>query len=368
MEKQIQKAGNNSQQIQAGTVIFGIDEKRVREIIDEKINVVIKELSKELSEEASVIALERIKKFEDNLISKIVKLEDGLKSFGDPNFQLNLIEAQKSAAGTERLADYDLLSELLIHRIKKGKNREKRTAIKKAIEIVGDISDEALMGLTLVHSVGRLNPTTGNISEGLDLLNETYGKLMCDTLPTGSNWIDHLEILDTIRINQQNKFTDITTFIGNSVLKGYTDVGIKINSDAHRQAGEILRANNLPIFGNLVVHFLNPDYLRLNLPKIDSVNYTSAVIITEDGISVFNKLTEQQRNTIKSVYNLYEENDEIKIRIMNSFKRECKLRTNLNKLEDWWNKLPYYFDITSVGKVLAYANVQRYLPGLPPLD
>jgi hypothetical protein len=364
MEKQIQKAGNKSQQIQAGTVILGIDEKRVREIIDEKIYIVIKELS----EEASVIALERIKKFEDNLISKIVNLEDGLKSFEDPNFQLNLIEAQKSAAGTECLADYDLLSELLIHRIKKGKNREKRTAIKKAIEIVGDISDEALMGLTLVHSVGRLKPTTGNISEGLDLLNEIYGKLMCDTLPIGSNWIDNLEILDTIRINQQNKFTDITTFIGNSVLTGYTDVGIKINSDAYRQASETLRANNLPIFGNLVVHFLNPNYLRLDLPNIDSINSTSAVIITEDGVSVFNKLTEQQRHTIKSVYNLYEENDEIKIQIMNSFKREWKLRPNLNKLENWWNKLPYYFDITSVGKVLAYANVQRYLPGLPPLD
>lgn len=364
MGKQIQKAGNNSQQIQAGTVIFGIDEKRVREIIDEKIYIVIKGLS----EEASVTAVERIKKFEDNLISKIVKLEDGLKSFEDPNFQLNLIEAQKSAAGTECLADYDLLSELLIHRIKNGKNRENRTAIKKAIEIVGDISDEALIGLTLVNSVGRLKPTTGNILEGLDLLNEIYGKLMNDTIPTGSNWIDNLEILDTIRINQQIKFTDITTFMGKSVLTGYTDVGFKINSDAHRQAIEILSANNLSISGNLVEHYLNPNYIRLNLLNVNSDNLTSAVLITDERVSVFNKLTDQQRHTVKSVYNLYEDNEEIKIRIMDSFKREWKLRANLNKLEEWWNKLPYYFDITSVGNALAYTNLKRYLPGLPPLD
>lgn len=363
MNKQTQKAGSNSHQVQAGTINIGVDEKRVREIFHEKITAAIKDLSSE----AATIAEKRVEKLENILIPKIIEIENGLNSFADPSFQLSLIEAQKSAAGTERSVDYELLSELLIHRIQKGESRETRVGIKKAIEIVGDISDEALLGLTVVNSVGRVSPTIGNITDGLNMLDYFFGEIMYDSLPTGTDWFDHLDILDTIRINFQSKFPDVISLYSNIGLRGYVDVGFKANSKPHQEALELLRINNLPSFGTFVTHSLNPDYIRLNITNIDSLDDLSDTIINNNNeFRVYNKLTQEHKDVVKAVYNLYDNDKEVRMENFNAFKREWEARPNLKKLKDWCDNLPYFLDITSVGKVLAYSNAQRCVPVLPP--
>lgn len=364
MENLIQKAGSNSKQIQANTLIVGIDEKRVREIFDEKINIAIKDFSSE----AAIRAKERVEEFERKLIPKITRIGNGLSSFADPNFQLNLIEAQKSAAGTERMADYDLLSELLIHRVQKGENRETRTGIKKAIQIVGDISDEALLGLTVVDSFGKFYPTTGDIEEGLNVLDHLFGELMYESLPTGTEWIDHLDILDAVRINYLSRFTDIIALYVNNGLKGYVDVGFKNNSDAHKKAIEIFSVNKMPTFGSLVKHSLNPEYIRLNLPNINSIDNLSVFILNKNGITVHDKLSERHKNAIKEVYNLYDADEKIRMQNINAFRTKWDSRPNLKKLTDWIVKIPNSFNITSIGHVLAHSNAQRCSPDIPSLE
>ena len=66
LNSQLQKSGDNSQLIQAGKVVIqnGIDEKRVREIFDEKILNVIKEFSQEANE----LIKDRIKKFGEDFM------------------------------------------------------------------------------------------------------------------------------------------------------------------------------------------------------------------------------------------------------------------------------------------------------------
>lgn len=54
---------------------------------------------------------------------KIVQIDGALEKFAEPSFQFLLTEAHKTAASTERKADYELLSELLVHRIQKGELR-----------------------------------------------------------------------------------------------------------------------------------------------------------------------------------------------------------------------------------------------------
>lgn len=111
--KQIQKAGSGSQQLQADQMIvnvIGIDEKRAREVFHE----VFLQSIKGYTEEAKSITNSRIAEFENRLLPKMEAVEGALESFADPSFQILLVEAQKTAASTERLADYDLLSELLI--------------------------------------------------------------------------------------------------------------------------------------------------------------------------------------------------------------------------------------------------------------
>ncbi|MDE7355793.1 MAG: hypothetical protein K2N21_03365 [Rikenellaceae bacterium] len=79
----IQKAGDNAQQFQIQNLTIGIDEKRAREIYDEKYTIA----KRDFTEEALRIADERIKEFESRLIPKMEVVNDGLKVFADPSFQ-----------------------------------------------------------------------------------------------------------------------------------------------------------------------------------------------------------------------------------------------------------------------------------------
>ena len=114
-DKQIQKAGENSQQIQAGAInitnVMGIDEKRAREIFNEMYIIARRDFSRDAYECAN----ERVAQFEESLMPKIMQIDGALEKFADPSFQFLITEAHKTAAATERVADYDLLSELLVH-------------------------------------------------------------------------------------------------------------------------------------------------------------------------------------------------------------------------------------------------------------
>jgi len=74
-------------------------------------------------------------------------------AFCDPSFQFLLVEAQKTAASTDRTTDYDILSELLAFRARRLDDRNVRIGVKHAVKIIEDISNEALLGLTLLHAV-----------------------------------------------------------------------------------------------------------------------------------------------------------------------------------------------------------------------
>ncbi|WP_201132276.1 LPO_1073/Vpar_1526 family protein [Geobacter anodireducens] len=163
--KKIQSGGDYSQQFQAGEMIVhvGIDEKRAREIYQE-MNL---QLRNDYSKEALEIANTRVTDFENRLMSKMDAANGALEAFADPSFQLLLVKAQKAAASTERPADYDLLSELLIHRFQKGENRTTRAGVSRAVEIVDEISDEALLGLTVSHAISSFFPASGDINQGL---------------------------------------------------------------------------------------------------------------------------------------------------------------------------------------------------------
>ena len=178
--KHNQKGGNDSTNIQAEnmTITLGIDEKRAREIYHE-MNLQVR---KDYSLEALDIANKRITEFENKLMPKMEEVDGALEAFTDPSFQLLLVEAQKTAASTERPADYELLSELLIHRFKKGANRFTRAGISRAVEIVDEIDDDALLGLTVLHAVSNFMPVSGDIHNGLNVLNNLFGKLFYGNL------------------------------------------------------------------------------------------------------------------------------------------------------------------------------------------
>ena len=366
-DKQNQSAGDNSQQLQAHQMVvnLGIDEKRAREIYQE-MNL---QLRKDYTEEALEIAKSRVLELENKLMPKMEKVDGAMEAFADPSFQLLLVEAQKTAASSERPADYDLLAELLLHRFKKGENRVARAGINRAVKIVDEISDDALLGLTVSHCISSFLPMNGDINQGLDILDNLFGKILYADLPQGKEWLDHLEILDTVRINSFAGLKKIEQYYG-EVLSGYTDCGIDINSENYQKAEEILGNNELPI-NILVNHQLNNNFKRLNIPsreQIDSLTLQRHVNLGGQILLIPQALTQQQKNALNSIFDLYKQDQSIKQENIQKLMLEWNKRKNLNALREWWDNLTTSFEITSVGKVLAHSNAQRCDSSLPALD
>lgn len=366
INSQSQKGGDGSTNIQAQQMVMhvGIDEKRAREIYQE-MNL---QLRQDYSQEALNIANARVTEFENRLMPKMSQVGGALEAFADPSFQLLLVEAQKAAASTERPADYDLLSELLIYRFQKGENRIARAGISLAVEIVDKVSDEALLGLTVMHAVSSFSPNSGDVLQGLDVLNDLFGKIFYGELPKGIEWLDHLDILDAVRLNPLGGLKKIQQYYP-EMLPGYVDVGIDKNSEDHKKAIEILKSNNLPS-NILIEHALNSDFLRLVVPHANSIRSLSLLqqVIHEGKlIPVSTMLSEDQIKAINSIYELYSKDDNIKQNNVNSFMNEWDKRPNLKTLKDWWDSISISFTVTSVGKVLAHSNAQRCDKDLPPL-
>ena len=368
---QSQKAGDGSSQIQANTINVyqqGIDEKRAREIVNEQIP----EILNAYSQEARAIAEQRVSQFATDFVPKLVK-ENLLVSLSDPSVQILIKEAQKSAASTERPEDYSLLSELLIHRIKNDKDRNIRAGVTQAIKIVDEVSDEALLGLTVAHSVGNIFPVTHIISKGLTVLNDLFSKLLYDELPKGDKWIDQLDILNAVRMDFFGSLQSIEE-IYSSLLSGYIDVGFKKGSAEHNRAIEMIKEAELPL-EFLCNHELREGYIRLSLVSInwlDKISYNKQQSIDVQGqqktIIYPSLLNEKQKETIKAIYALYETDNVKKQENIKAFMNMWNSYDNLRVLQEWWNSLPRAFELTCVGSVLAHANAQRGDPTIPNLD
>lgn len=367
MTKQHQTGGDESTNLQASTMIVnvGVDEKRAREIYQE----MSLQLRREYSQEALKIANSRVEQFEDRLMPKMEEVNGALEAFADPGFQLLLVEAQKTAAATERPADYDLLSELLIHRFQKGENRVMRAGIGRAVEIVDEIADDALLGLTVAHAVSTFRPVSGNIIEGFNVLNELYGKIIYGKLPEGRDWLDHLDILDAARPISFGTLKKMQQYFPES-LPGYVDAGIEKSSNTYEKVMDMLRGEGLPQ-NILVDHILNSSFVRIEVPKREAIKSLQLQLRTnQNGMVVVQSVpfSEKQFTCLDDIYGLYSQDSNVRNINIEAFIEEWDKRPNLKTVRNWWDSIPISFQITSVGKALAHSNAQRCDKSLPPLD
>lgn len=334
LEKQRQEAGDNSQQIQAGTVIInnGIDEKRAREIVDEKL----KEVICGYTQEARAVAKERMDLFANDLIPRLVK-NNLLEELKDPSIQIILSEAQKSAAST------------------------------------GRVTDESLLGITVAYSVSQWIPVSGILNDGLDILNSLFGKIIYATLPRGREWLEHLDVLDAIRIDSFGSLKKIEQYYS-EILSGYIDVGIDKTSENYQIAMKPTKEADLPD-DILCDHELRQGFVRLQIVRIDKldllfVTRQQKIIIggQEVIIPIKFELTDIQKESIKKIYALYSNDTELKSQNISRFIEKWDEYDNLRNLKAWWDEIPLSYTITPVGRVLAQANAQRCDPNLPALD
>lgn len=357
--KQIQKAGENSQQIQAQTVIVnqGISEERVRTIFSEMIPYTLQEYTCD----AYTVASQRIGRLESYILPKLDKVDGLLQAFADPAFQILLRKAQQASAATEREDDYAILSELLVCHVQKGNNRKNRAGITRAIEIIDQIDNDALCALTAAHTIVQgYTPNTGDCKKGLQLLNSTFQQLIYQELPNGAAWLDHLDILNAVRISPYGKMLKFSEGY-TTLLNGYACAGIKANSDDYQKAAELL-AN-----AQISLKFLIPNecldgFFRLNIRGESSIE-----TLTFGSGATAIPLTEDQKNAIRSVWKLYSKDFNLCRQAKNNFMRLWDSYESLYKLRIWWENIPNAFEITRVGQIVAHTNAKRCSPYIPDL-
>lgn len=358
ISNQKQVSGDNSTQIIAQNVIVGIDEKRAREIYDEKYEIA----KANFTSEAIQIANSRIQEFEENLMRKM-KEAGALQSFADPGMQLSLIEAQKSAAQCENKSDYELLSELLLQKHLNRSRKEMVSGVDRAVKIVHEMSVEALMALTAVYVVEALGPVTGVVDDGLDLLDKIFSKIIQSDLPTGIEWIEHAELLGAVRVIPYQPSYAALDDIFKRKFNGYICTGIKENSNEHERALTLLDANFIPR-DILVANQLNPGYLRLSIPEEQSISKVSIRKLSQ-GSEIVIPLNEAQRAALNNIFAMYENNAEGMSTSLENFKSRWMDRQALKKISEWWPTIKMSFTFTKVGSVLSHANSQRCEISIP---
>lgn len=325
---------------------------------------------RDLTQEAREIAIERVNKFEMDLIPKMEKIEGAINHFADPDFQFVLTSAHKTAASTNKDSDYAMLTELLIHRVQKDKNKVTCAGVNRAIEIVDDISDEALIGLTVGFAVQQYIPVTGNISEGLDTLNQLFEKIGVDNLPKGIEWLDHLDVLDAIRLSTISSLKKYEQYIPER-MPGYFVEGIKKDSEEYQKIEKMLRDNGIPCT-IMCEHEFNESFCRLDVVSKEHIEdiYLIYNIKNKEGQeqSVQKELSQEQKEVLCNIYDMSVGNSQSKEKIIGNFSDEIEQYVALKRVREWWNSIPFSFQITSVGKVLAHANAKRIDSSLPDMS
>lgn len=348
--RQRQRGGDDSVQVQAArdvVIVHGITEERAREIAATTARHAIDEYVAE----GQTIAGERIDQLDVKVVERLLH-RDRLDAFGDPSFQRALRKGQIGAAATNREADFDMLAELLSDRVDRLGDRRSTAGIDRAVEVVDQLDEVALRGLTIFHAVTQWHPASGMVLRGLDDFAELFGHLMDGELPTGSDWLEHLDILDAVRVSSITTLKPFDDFFAQSVL-GYVAPG-RPREISEEEAAEI---DDVFIRG-LVDHELREGYVRIPAVGLEELKSASSAM----NAPAQTKLIEFATTSL----GLGTIDPDAKARLI----EEIQSRPQLSALRDFWTGIPAHFRPTSVGKALARANAQRLYTtgGLPPLD
>lgn len=274
-------------------------------------------------------------------IPRITKMEKAVDHLMDPKFQFMLRDANITAAKSSREEDLKMLSELLACHIEKGSNLKIDAGINRAISIVNEVDMDSLCALTVALTILHITPDSGDINKGLAILNKLYTDLHVVDLPRDNDWIDNLNIVGAINLlgGHFNKMKDILS----SMLDGYICTGIQDGSKEHEQAIKLLEAHGFSR-GFLVPNVCLPGYLRLFIADTGSLD-----------------------PRLKPVIELYFKDKKLLETAKNNFMAMWDSYAVLKEVKNWFNDIPTFFRINSVGKALAQTYAKRCYPGFPDL-
>ncbi len=352
-----QQARDNSQLFQISTVNIGITPEELKSIIRQENELLLSNSKIIATREAQ----KRLDNYTETLIPKLVRSEL-LTAFSEPAIQVLFKKSENTAICTDRKADYEMLSELLIHRINNKSDYTTSVAIEKAITEVNNISIEALMVLTLLFSVTRYVPESGKIRLGLKEIDNLYSKILNQfNLPNDNRWKENLELVNAIKTFNIGNSKKLENFLYES-YEGYSSLGLKKASEQYSEAIEKLTLVGLPK-NILVSNEINEEYVRLEIFDKKAISKLS-IIINDNGISSIVPLNSAQIAVLEDIYDSYV------IKQYNATEEFINLISefpNIKKILEWWDKniVDFSFEITAIGEVLACTNAIRIDNTLP---
>jgi len=395
INKSEQTAGDNSTQVQAGTVnnyynttnIVGIDEERARTICKEEYAIA----KANWTQEAQGIAQERVMALEDKLIPKMKQHDETLKIFGDPAFQFVLRKAQISAASSGEERDLDMLSELIVHRAEQNGKRERTLGITKAIEIIDQIPESSLIGLSTFYAIDRYEPKSFDIHQGLKTLDNLYKSILNDIeLPVGTQWIENLDVLSAVRMGSSGiqSFKKMEEFLSNQLA--YLPMGIERNSqeyneilselhkvglyDPKEEIAELNEDNGdnkkvlkieMPLFKE---HPLREGFLICAYPPEAFTEGNSISIKVNLGAQELDiRLSREQFLAFKHLSEITYKDGRNVESLTSKLIKEWDNYENLKNVRIWWNQLPIFFTITPIGVAIANAYIRTKYPTIPSM-
>lgn len=296
---------------------------------------------------------------------RMVEFDNSLKCFADPAFQFTLRKAQIVAASSERDDDYNLLTELLVNRVEHNTDRKRRLGIVKAIEVVDQIDEIALIGLSMVFAVSNYYPVSAVLSEGLKALDSFYSKILSGKqLPEGDSWLTHLDLLSTIRIldrgmHRLKKMEQIVPL----KLKKYLVNGIKGDSEEFKLLKDRLLGVGVST-SCFVPYILKEGYYVWGLDTdLDHMFF----IKQNEGTTIKIPLNETQKTAMQDAISISCVDGSKDVELLNAFWKEWDKYEYLAVVHKWWNTIEGSFDITPVGVALANAYVRGKDPSVPNL-
>lgn len=173
-DTQKQESGDNSTNIQSGGNTYvtniqnGITEKRVFEIIDEKLM----EYVHQLGEEARRTALERGHEFAENLIQHLKEKGANFDAFREPAVQLAAIDGQKAYSETGNAEGAEITIEMLADFVNDQPGTPRANIYKLAMKAVSSLSQKQINALTIMFYLNRVSLKAEAYPEDLVFLTE----------------------------------------------------------------------------------------------------------------------------------------------------------------------------------------------------
>lgn len=363
--KQTQKGGDNSVQNQIGTqIIVGIDEKRVREICDEKIALAVNDYSFE----AQAIARQRIDALTEKVVERLRKDPSKIQVFSDPSFQRDVVSAQIAAAESDREADIETIAELLFARMTEDDKykRPTKTSIRKAIAIVPELSADELAVLTVmfflkIHSLVDMSAV--NVEQYLKEFDAYLLTILSTSkLPYGGTWRQRLSLLDCIEVNHVDSFATLEDYFLED-LDGLVCVGIAKDSSEYLESIKILDEYGIT-HDALVTNVLLPEYVRLPFVCLYYLSKLPELMLNGQK-SVSLALSKKQEEGLRKIVSLYKKDDALLKNAKQMFLKTMNNYGAIQQLRCWLASQEHSFELTLIGETLAYVNLRRCIPGLP---